>query len=160
MAFSLSDLVVDCSAVLTACSGVNKRCRCADSSTALVVCTCYVMLSKSMLMSLCYYHPDSVTRSSRKCWEMAPVYVTYNVHKLTAFVSCSITKLSTWEPLPIYPFHWILVTDLQGAEYYSNQSLCHSWKTPSTLLLWRLHTLINVLLVKSPYTSHEHSCMV
>ena len=30
---------------------------------------------------------------------------------------------------------------------WNNQLLCHSWKTPSTLLLWRLHTLVNVLLV-------------
>ena len=28
----------------------------------------------------------------------------------------------------------------------SNQLLRHSWKTPSTLLLWKLHTLVNVLL--------------
>ena len=28
-----------------------------------------------------------------------------------------------------------------------NQLLRHSWKTPSTLLLWRLHTLVNVLLI-------------
>ena len=30
---------------------------------------------------------------SRKSWEMEPVYVT--IYKLTAFVSCSIAKLST-----------------------------------------------------------------
>ena len=29
----------------------------------------------------------------------------------------------------------------------SNQLLCHSWKTLSTLLLWRLHTLVNIFLV-------------
>ena len=28
-----------------------------------------------------------------------------------------------------------------------NQLLRHSWKTLSTLLLWRLHTLVNVLLI-------------
>ena len=28
-----------------------------------------------------------------------------------------------------------------------NQLLCHSWKTPSILLLWWLHTLVNVLLI-------------
>ena len=28
-----------------------------------------------------------------------------SLYKLTAFESCSITKLNTWEPLPIYHFH-------------------------------------------------------
>ena len=28
-----------------------------------------------------------------------------------------------------------------------NQLLHHSWKMPSTLLLWRLHTLVNVLVL-------------
>ena len=39
----------------------------------------------------------------------------------------------------------------------SNQLLRHSWKTPSTLLLWRLHTLVNILLVL--YIARIHSCM-
>ena len=40
-------------------------------------------------------------------------HLSMSLYKLTAFVSCSITKLSSWEPLPIYPFHW--TTDLQSA---------------------------------------------
>ena len=35
-----------------------------------------------------------------------------SLNKLTAFVSRSIAKLSTSEPLPIYLFHW--TTDLQS----------------------------------------------
>ena len=38
-----------------------------------------------------------------------------------------------------------------------NQLLPHSWKTPSTLPLWRLHTLVNVLLVL--YSALQVSCL-
>ena len=38
----------------------------------------------------------------------------------------------------------------------SNQLLRHSWKTLSTLLLWRLHTLVNVLLIIQIGTSAFH----
>ena len=38
----------------------------------------------------------------------------------------------------------------------SNQLRCYSWKTPSTLLLWRLHTLVNVLLVMYMYIHTEY----
>ena len=41
-----------------------------------------------------------------------------SLYKLTAYVSCSTTKLSTREPLPIYPFHW--TTNLQSAVPVNN----------------------------------------
>ena len=37
-----------------------------------------------------------------------------------------------------------------------NQLLRHSWKMLSTLLLWRLHTLVNVLLIYG-YAFHAHA---
>ena len=39
-------------------------------------------------------------------------HLSLSLYKLTAFVTFSITELSTLEPLPIYPFHW--TTDLQS----------------------------------------------
>ena len=39
-------------------------------------------------------------------------HLSMSLYKLTASVSCSLTKLSTWEPLPSYPFPW--TTDLQS----------------------------------------------
>ena len=44
-----------------------------------------------------------------------------SLDKLKAFHS--ITELSTWEPLPIYPFHW--TTDLQSTSY----TCTFSWGT-------------------------------
>jgi hypothetical protein len=46
---------------------------------------------------------------SRKAREW---HLSLSLYKLRAFVTCSTTELSTWEPLPIYLFHW--TSDLQS----------------------------------------------
>ena len=39
-------------------------------------------------------------------------HLSLSLYKLKAFVTCSVTELSTREPLPIYPFNW--TADLQS----------------------------------------------
>ena len=114
----------------------------------------YIPSSKSTLPRVCNLHNGSVEGVFHEWHSWLPCGAnSLFLCKLRCWQRCSCTDSGTFV-LPLW-YHSLYKT----CQYYynldsvSNQLLHHSWKTLSTLLLWRLHTLGNIFLRVAIYFS-------
>ena len=115
-----------------------------------MICTKYwqiitrVQIKCSHLKVYCALQVSSL----EKVWEW---HLSLSLYKLKACVTCSKIELSTWEPLPIYPFHWTTGLQSTVVALYIHHFLFNRKQLPPPVG-WQ----VTPPLVTSPPTTKVH----